>query len=98
MDCLSLLHDVLIEFTTVAERSTFDYWNQSLTYDSIVAILKNQPLPSVIGSNVTRNAELAFDLRHQINRVSMQYGIFNATRHDIDNYVETLLTQYRILR
>jgi hypothetical protein len=100
IDCLSMLHDVLIGFTSNPEYPTFEYLSQKVEFATITSFLSKHPFPpqaTDVGTNITRNAETAFDLRQKATLpASMTSSI--VTRRDIDNYVDKLLIQYRNLR
>jgi hypothetical protein len=100
IDCLSMLHDVLIGFTSDPEYPIFEYFNQKIEFATITSFLSKHPFPPYavdVGINITRNAEIAFDLRKKAMSPSSTTSSA-IIRWDIDNYVDKLLIQYRNLR
>jgi hypothetical protein len=105
VDCLALLHDLLITMCTVPEASMFD--PREINEDLETSMLKLQE-PDVTDEQQLSLVESLLDNLHK-NRISaftlfqqstgFEFGVVSyRVRFSIDSYLDDLLKQYRIIR
>lgn len=97
IDCLAMLHDVLSDFGSSPEHPVFANRGQPIDQAAIRSTAADlQRQVGTVFENVGINMEIAFDLRREATSLSSVTS--SMSRHLVDNYLESLLNQYQVLR
>jgi hypothetical protein len=92
IDCLAMLHDILVNFSSAPGHPVFDYFLQPVSPNTVRSLLLTNPFPADIKRNLEINTDIAADLQNVMMQSAGESLV--PVRDRIDEYIERLLTQY----